>query len=348
MLNYRNPDVLVGNEGKAKGALGGLLVDDADIDGKQPIVAFDKFLRLAYKYNMLVMIDLHSFLVENYRLNRNNDHPSNTNFELVVPPDKATDKAYLDIFGNVPDFSLATFTQLWQDFAKEMLPYPHVFGADLKNEPHGNVKWVDWSAAATKIGNAIHEVNPHMFIVVEGCDENVANTSPGPCWGASLAGVKTHPVTLTIPNKVIYSPHQYGKGVVNVDSTEEGSWEPNWGWLKKEGFCLMMGEWSMSKKSPDFDIEFNTRLVEYMDRIDVESYFFALNNSSADTVGMIGTASENYEPQLYLGGKMVVADEKNPVPAGITSPETDPKVADILKNTWVKRTPTPLKFPGNP
>ena len=61
----------------------------------------------------------------------------------------------------------------WVMLAERYAEDPTVIGADLHNEPHDSACWgcgdasVDWQAAATRAGNAILEVNPHLLIIVE-------------------------------------------------------------------------------------------------------------------------------------------------------------------------------------
>ena len=82
-----------------------------------------------------------------------------------------------------------------------------VIGADLWNEPKMKASWgynpeTDWNLAAERVGTAIQNVNPDWLIFVEGIGVDY-------WWGGNLQGVKTHPVRLPIPNKVVYSVHEY-------------------------------------------------------------------------------------------------------------------------------------------
>jgi endoglucanase len=261
---------------------------------------------------------------------------------LVLPTTLGEqEKASLkDVFGKLADYPLAKVAKLWADFAEWLLPYPHVFGADIKNEPceqsmqGKRTDWAGWVNAVETCGAAILAKNPHLYIVVEGNDENLANTSPAPCWGASLSGLKTKPIDpAKIPvDRIIYSPHQYGAGVVGADSTST-AWEANWGFLKKgaKKECVNMGEWSLSLKSADLDADFNMRLAKYMADNEIDSFFFAINNTSSDTLGLIGKANSAYEPMVYHKGDYVVK-----APTDMVKPEPDPTVPK----------PTMLTFPA--
>src|SRR3569833_776925 len=105
---------------------------------------------------------------------------------------------------------------------------PTVIGMDQRKEPHHQATnratgacWTgdsqsngcptsspqNWPVAAQLAGNAILAINPKLLIFVEGND-----CYNGVCgWqGGNLIGVKTNPVVLSVPNQLVYSPHDYG------------------------------------------------------------------------------------------------------------------------------------------
>jgi aryl-phospho-beta-D-glucosidase BglC (GH1 family) len=102
----------------------------------------------------------------------------------------------------------------WQMLANHYKDNPMVIGADLHNEPHTPACWgcgqpnIDWQAAATRAGNTILAVNPSWLIFVEGVD-CYRGTSDCYWWGGNLEGVKDHPVKLNVPNRLVYSVHDY-------------------------------------------------------------------------------------------------------------------------------------------
>lgn len=106
---------------------------------------------------------------------------------------------------------------------------PVVAGFDLINEPH-NCTW-DRNPLTGVVGfyeraaAAIHAVNPDVLIICEGVTGNIDHTPAGhesdpesqqglytwsTWWAGKLDGAKTTPVTLTVPGKLVYSPHEYG------------------------------------------------------------------------------------------------------------------------------------------
>lgn len=84
---------------------------------------------------------------------------------------------------------------------------PWVVGTELRNElrasNNGIPVWgsgsaVDWHSAATRLGNIVLKYNPHLLIIVGGLDFN-----------KDLSGVRSLPVRLNVPNRVVYAAHDY-------------------------------------------------------------------------------------------------------------------------------------------
>ena len=136
---------------------------------------------------------------------------------------------------------------------------PIVIGMDLRNEPHsigatGGACWTgdenrggcpssntteNWTSAAIRAGNAILVENPNLLIFVEGTD-----CYDGDCtfWGSNLEGVRNSKVILTLPNRVVYSAHDYGPSEYrhpwfNAATTPlslANTWMKYWGFLVAE------------------------------------------------------------------------------------------------------------------
>jgi endoglucanase len=121
---------------------------------------------------------------------------------------------------------------------------PVVCGFDLINEPH-NTTWDRDPLTGVvgfyeRCGNAIHVVNPNVLIGCEGVSEkgmnngcvdhtpvgheiDLASTQGKYLWGTIWSGkldevarINNMRVTLNIPNKVVYSPHEYGSWPTNA------------------------------------------------------------------------------------------------------------------------------------
>ncbi|CAE8591955.1 unnamed protein product [Polarella glacialis] len=92
---------------------------------------------------------------------------------------------------------------------------PLVVAIDLRNEVHdlhSNPKWgnglmitwgdgnpkTDWAAAATRAGNRVLQENADLLIVVMAL-----------CFGMELRPIRSHPITLDRPHRVVYQTHNY-------------------------------------------------------------------------------------------------------------------------------------------
>jgi aryl-phospho-beta-D-glucosidase BglC (GH1 family) len=129
----------------------------------------------------------------------------------------------------------------WQMLAQHYANNPTVIGADLQNEPYagtwgdGNTA-TDWEAAATAAGNAIGQVNPNWLIFVEG----IQTYNGQSYWqGGNLMGVRDKPVVLNVPNKLVYSAHDYPDSVFdqpwfhapNYPANLPGLFNQMWGYI---------------------------------------------------------------------------------------------------------------------
>ena len=142
----------------------------------------------------------------------------------------------------------------WTMLADRYKGNPAVIGADLHNEPHGPATWgdgnpaTDWAAAAGRIGNAIQAVNPDWLIIVQG----IAGTGEQSYWwGGNLTGVREHPVTLNVPGKLVYSPHDYPPSLYAMPWFSDpafpdnmpAKWTDTWGYIFAEGLApVLVGE----------------------------------------------------------------------------------------------------------
>ena len=123
-----------------------------------------------------------------------------------------------------------------------------------KNEPHGDGTWgtggaTDWRRAAERAGNAITAVAPNWLIVVEGIESPSPAAARPPLVGRQPRGRRAeHPVRLSAPNRLVYSPHEYGPGVFpqpwfgRADTGErlERRWRDGWGFIAEDGIAPLL------------------------------------------------------------------------------------------------------------
>ncbi len=156
---------------------------------------------------------------------------------------------------------------------------PTVIAVDLRNEPHliangshTGACWTgdtstsgcptsntsqNWPAAAQRAGNAILGVNSKVLILVEGID-----CFSGDCdwWGGNLEGVSTHPVTLSVANRLVYSAHDYGPNLFQQSwfnsntsfSSLSAVWNKFWGYINANHTApVLVGEFGTGNNASD-------------------------------------------------------------------------------------------------
>ncbi|GAB2753758.1 cellulase family glycosylhydrolase [Streptomyces bullii] len=181
---------------------------------------------------------------------------------------------------------------------------PTVIGIDLHNEPHDPACWGcgdtarDWRLAAQRAGNAVLSVNPELLIMVEGVQSyNGANG----WWGGNLMGVAQHPVRLDVPNRLVYSAHDYATSVAqqpwfsdpSFPDNMPGIWDKYWGYVFKQNIApVWLGEFGTTLQSP-VDQKWLAALVSYLRSTSThgaDSFhwtFWSWNPNSGDTGGVL-------------------------------------------------------------
>lgn len=192
-----------------------------------------------------------------------------------------------------------TWINNWVALATRYRGNPTIVAADLHNEPHGGVTWgsgsltTDWRLAAERAGNAILAANPDWLIVVEGID---AYTNQFYWWGGNLLGVAAFPVRLSVPNKLVYSAHDYPSTVAqqpwfsapDYPNNLPAIWDKYWGYLVKQGTApVILGEFGTHLQLTS-DIQWLTALTRYLkDNPSISWTFWSLNPNSGDTGGIL-------------------------------------------------------------
>jgi aryl-phospho-beta-D-glucosidase BglC (GH1 family) len=159
-------------------------------------------------------------------------------------------------------YSQAQWVSDWQMLAQRYANDASVIGADLHNEPY-NGTWGDggvndWVKASEQAGNAIGQVNPNWLIFVEGIG---TYNSQSYWWGGNLMGVKDHPVALNVPNKLVYSAHDYPNSVYPQPWFQAANYPANLPAL----FTQMWGYIYQQNIAPVWVGEFGTKLVDPKD-----------------------------------------------------------------------------------
>ncbi|MDQ0749316.1 endoglucanase [Streptomyces africanus] len=203
---------------------------------------------------------------------------------------------------------------------------PTVVGIDLHNEPHDPACWGcgdtarDWRLAAQRAGNAVLSVNPELLIMVEGVQSyNGANG----WWGGNLMGVAQYPVQLDVPNRLVYSAHDYATSVAqqswfsdpSFPANMPGIWDKYWGYIFKQNIApVWLGEFGTTLQ-PAVDQKWLSALVTYLRSTSAngaDSFhwtFWSWNPNSGDTGGIlkddwqtVDTAKDGYLKAIKAPG----------------------------------------------
>ena len=201
-------------------------------------------------------------------------------------------------------YSEADWIDTWTMLAQRYRDRPWVIGADLKNEPHGAATWgsgdpaTDWRLAAERAGNAIGAVNPDWLIVVEGVEGPVPGQQlPGHWWGGNLEAARAHPVRLDVPDKLVYSVHEYGPGVYDqawfsdpdVAATLAHRWAVGFDWLVDEDIApVLVGEFGGREVGPDtVEGRWQRQLAAHLAAKGISWTYWSWNHNSSDTGGVL-------------------------------------------------------------
>ena len=259
-----------------------------DLQGLTPIQCLDKMVEYCGKIGLRVIFDRHSAKADGY-LNED---------VWYIPND-----AY---------YTEQRWIEDWSMLAKRYANNPTVIGADLFNEPKRSATWgnssaaTDWNKAAERAGNAILAANPNWLIIVEGVEKYNNETT---WWGGNLKGAAFFPVNLSVPNKLVYSSHEYPSSVYaqkwfsdptypnNLDEV----WNANFGYLfQNQTAPMFIGEFG-SKLGSTSDQLWLDKFTDYMDgdlnldgTKDLASNqkgmswtYWSLNPNSGDTGGIL-------------------------------------------------------------
>ena len=185
----------------------------------------------------------------------------------------------------------------WKRLAIRYKNNPAVIGVDLRNEPYSGC-WgcgdpsKDWRLAAEKAGNAILSVNPNLLIIVEGVTEYNGQYT---WWGGNLMGAKDYPVRLDVPDRLVYSAHEYPETVYrqpwfndpNYPDNLPAVWDKYWGYLVKENIApVLIGEFG-TKYETEKDRQWLAAFQRYIRIKKLSWTFWSLNPNSGDTGGLL-------------------------------------------------------------
>jgi len=249
---------------------------NAALAGKTPIEAMDVIVEEAERQGLLVLLDNHS----------------------------ASDNTFTyGLWYGIDGYTEEDWVETWRALATRYRTRRNVIGADLKNEPHGPATWgtgdaTDWRRAAERAGDAVHAIAPHWLIVVEGVEGPVeGQLLDRHWWGGNLEGVRRFPVRLGHPNKLVYSPHEYGPSVFaqpwfsapNYQELLYDRWGKGFQFIADEGTApILVGEFG--GKDTGTDTVAGVWLRQFMDYLGAHGFswtYWSWNPDSGDTGGVL-------------------------------------------------------------
>jgi endoglucanase len=151
--------------------------------------------------------------------------------------------------GNLGTVTDAKFLADWQFVARHYVGNPTVIGYDLRNEPADWPHMSVWGGGSdrdiasmyTRVGNAILAIDPTRLIIVEPPNSDCRS-------------VRKDPLTLAVPNKLVYSVHEY-PGEISGQKVSSGPalikrMNEMWGWIYNENVGpIFVGEMGSSMAS---------------------------------------------------------------------------------------------------
>lgn len=234
---------------------------NTDLQGLNALEVMDKVISAAGSLGLRIILD-------NHRSEAGNSAEANGLWYTGAYPESA-------------------WIQDWQTLVVRYAGYtdgsgnPIVIGADLRNEPHLSIYgsltgscWTgdtsvsgcpatntaqNWPAAAERAGDAVLSANANLLVFVEGID-----CYSGDCdwWGGNLEGVASHPVTLSVADRLVYSAHDYGPNLFQqswFNSTTSFSslssvWNKFWGYINANNTApVWAGEFGTDNNASDIE-----------------------------------------------------------------------------------------------
>ncbi len=257
-----------------------------------------------------------------------------------------------------PQYPESRWIADWTMLARRYATDPTVIGVDLHNEPHGAACWGcgdstrDWSAAATRAGNATLAANPNVLILVEGVETSKDGATSW--WGGNLRDAAAHPIRLAKPDRLVYSPHDYPRSVyaqpwfsaANYPANLTGVWDRNWGYLARTGNApVLLGEFG-SHLTDASDKQWMSALVGYLGGTGISYAYWSYNPNSGDTGGLVKDDWRTPEIAKLAALRPILAPgavAPTPTPTRTSTPPSTPTPTQTIPPAPVPTsTPAPL------
>ena len=231
---------------------------NADLKGLTTLQVFQKIVGAAGQMGLKVIFDHHT------------DDGSGGQQPNGLWIDKGPGTDNTDGAGVAGTVDAAKFKADWVQLAQTFAGNSTVIGYDLDNEP--TAQRANWGAGGptdiqqmyTDVGNAVQAADPGALIIAEGLI-----TPDGTGYPQLLTSAKDHPVTLTTPNKVVYSIHDYPAEIGGQATDASGpaaiqAMTRQWGFLETQNTApVWIGEMGSNMTSSGSKVWAAT-LLDYM------------------------------------------------------------------------------------
>lgn len=240
---------------------------DKSVDDPVLMAQFDELVAACGKDGLKVIFDNHNNEATPASWSNAAQQTNGLWFD-VGPGTDGTDGA-----GDKGTVSSERFLQDWVTMAKHWAHNSTVIGFDIRNEPCAHTAtpalWggngpTDIHVMYQNVGNAILDVNPDALIICESVINYKIDAYEG-----DLSIVKTLPVVLRRPNKLVYSVHEYPKEIGGYKGPESGAgyiarMNKTWGWLIRDNIApVWIGEMGSTMKTPE-DNAWGSTLISYL------------------------------------------------------------------------------------
>ncbi len=315
---------------------------NAELQGKTPAQAMDIIIDEAARNDLLILLDNHS--------QQDDSHQQ--------------DLWYGD------GYTEAQWIARWEELATRYADNPNVVAVDLKNEPHGAATWgsgtaTDWRLAAERAGNAVLAKNPDLLVVVEGIEGQVdgGQELDRHWWGGNLEGVRNNPVRLSVEDRLVYSPHEYGPGVhaqpwfdqPNVSEILTDRWSSGFGYIHDENIApILVGEFGAKQVGTDtVEGRWLRQFADYLSGNGMSWTYWSWNPNSGDTGGVLQDDWTNVHPDKMAVLTALINREAidfggetpSPTPTPTPTPSDTPDPTPTPSET---PDPTPTPHPTDP
>jgi len=176
--------------------------------------------------------------------------------------------------------------ETWKSILWEYGTYPNLLGIDLKNEPHGRIRWPGWGSFVTHVITNMEKEAPAfkgLFFV-----EGIQDPGDKSVWGGSFSRLGNALGTVPDP-RIVFSPHVYGVSVRGDIALQDSDpeWNKWFGFLQKKytnPVCIgEIGGWFEGD-----DETWHIRVLDFLRRLGVQNAFYwCLNPNSVDTGGLL-------------------------------------------------------------